>query len=203
MGACKRHAAKFVIIVIMLAAVSAAANEALLSGTIMATAADPGAPGAWRYEMRVTWENNSPYALSHFNLKLDESNNCTYEDIRSYLIWDSPAGEAHCFGVNAAVYFDAELEMGGDPSLDIYVPLIKYEPNDMSEVRPGPNGVGVFVFWSNLRPWPIDSPNQLLSEKHGQEHSFGQIDGVFPALPCNPIAREQSSWGAVKAGYGR
>ncbi|MBU0742649.1 hypothetical protein KKG45_03090 [bacterium] len=202
MGACKRHATKSVFIAILLVATSAAADDALLYGTIMAAAARPDAPGDWRYEMRVTWENNSPFALSHFNLKLDDGTNCNDEDIRSYLIWNSPAGVARCFGVNAAIYFDAVLEMGGDPSLGIDVPLIKYEPNDMSEIRPGPNGVGVFVFWSNLPPWPIDRPNVLLSEKFGQLHSFGQMDGVFPALPCDPIATDQSSWGAVKAGYG-
>ena len=203
MGACKRHASKFVFIVILLVAASAVAEEAQLYGTIMAAPAGPDAPGVWRYEMRVTWENNSPYALSHFNLKLDDGTNCTEEDISSHLFWDSPAGEAQCFGVNATIYFDAELEMNGDPSLGIDVPLIKYEPNEMSDTRPGPDGVGVFVFWSDLPPWPIDRPNLLLSEKFGQQHSFGQMDGVFPALPCGPIAEDQCSWGTIKMGYGR
>jgi len=203
MGACKRHASKFVFIVALLVAACAAADDALLHGTIMASPAEPGARGDWRYEMRVTWDNNSPFALSHFNLKLDDGTNCTEGDIRSYLMWGSPAGEAHGFEVNGSIYFDAVLEMNGDPSLDISVPLIKYEPNDMGDVRPGPSGTGVFVFWSDLPPWPIDRPNLLLSEKFGQEHSFGVMDGVFPALPCNPIATTRESWGTVKVGYGR
>jgi hypothetical protein len=197
----------FFVAVVLLSATAATATEfqpdGVLYGTIVAAQAGPGEPGTWRYEMRVTWVNNSSYALSHFNLNLDDGANCSYQDIVSYLIWESPAGQAQCFGINSTVYFDAVLMMDGDPSLGIYVPIIKYEPNGMSETRTGTRGVGVFTFWSNLSPWPIDEPNDLLSEKFGLLHSFGGLDGVFPALPCNPIAARQQSWGMVKAGYGR
>ena len=141
MVARKRHASKFVILVVLLVAVTAMADEAVLCGTIMAHADGPDAPGAWRYELRVSWDNEPASALTHFNVKLDDGENCTYEDIRSYLIWDSPAGEGRSAGSSAMLYFDAVLEMDGDPGLLIDVPLLRYAPNDMSQSRPGPQGV--------------------------------------------------------------
>ncbi len=203
MVARKRHASKFVILVVLLVAVTAMADEAVLCGTIMAHADGPDAPGAWRYEMRVSWDNEPASALTHFNVKLDDGENCTYEDIRSYLIWDSPAGEGRSAGSSAMLYFDAVLEMDGDPGLLIDVPLLRYAPNDMSQSRPGPQGVGVFVFWSDLPPWPVDAPNLLLSERFGRHYVFGELEGVFPALPCDPITSQELSWGTVKAGYAR
>lgn len=198
---CKRHASKSAILVVLLVAATASADEAVLCGTIMANPAGPGEPGAWRYEMRVTWDNEPASALTHFNIKLDEGDNCTYEDIRNYLVWDVPAGEANSASSSAKLYFDADLVMDGDPGLDIDVPLLRYTPNALSETRPGPQGVGVFVFWSDLSPWPVDEPNLLLSERFGRHYGFGELEGVFPALPCDPIPSQEMSWGTVKAGY--
>ncbi len=201
MIACKRHIGKIALIAAMLITTAAVAENAQLYGTIMASEAEPGARGIWRYEMRVTWNNYSEFSLSHLNLKLDEGGNCSRDDILEYVRWDNPSGTARCFGVNGLIYFDAELNMSGDPDLQIYVPIIKYVPTDDSQVRPGRSGVAVFTFWSDLAPWPIDEPNDLLSEKFGQDQAFGRVNGVFPALPCNPIAAEQWSWGMVKAGF--
>jgi len=203
MGPCKRHTSKFIIFVALLVATSAAATEPMLHGTIMASQADPGSRGAWRYEMRVSWRNEAPATMRYVNLKIDDGTHCSADDINAYILWDAPAGRAHCHDVNATLYFDAELEMGGDPTLSIFVPLVRFLPNAASETRPSRRGVAEFVFWSDLPPSPIDVPNQLLSEKFAVTHGFGQIDGVFPSLPCNPIPAERASWGTVKAGYGR
>ena len=203
MIACKRHIGKIALLAALLISSVAVAETAELYGTIMASEAAAGARGVWRYELRVTWQNNSVFSLSHLNLKLDDGTNCDREDITAYLRWDNPVGTATSFDVNGTISFNAELEMSGDPSLMITEPIIKFEPNEFSEVRPGPNGVAVFTFWSDLPPWPIDEPNDLMSEKFGLLHAFGRVEGVFPALPCDPIATEQWSWGMVKAGFNR
>lgn len=203
MFACKRHIALFILSILVFGSVSALADDAELSGSIVAYEAAPGARGVWHYDMRITWRNHVPAGLTNLNLKLDDGGNCSDEDILAYVMWDTPAGVAHFFDVNAAVYFDAELLMQGDPTLQIQEPIIRFAPNADSEVRPGPNGTAVFTFWSNLPPWPIDQPNDLLSEIFGLDYTFGRIEGVFPALPCDPIATEAASWGAVKARYGR
>jgi len=201
MIACKRHTGKIVLIAVMLVATVAVAENAQVYGTIMASEADPGALGNWRYDLRVTWNNHSEFSLNHLNLRLDDGGNCSRDDILDYVRWDNPIGTALSFDVNGLIYFDAELIMDGDPDLQIYVPVIKFVPNNDSQVRPGSRGVAVFTFWSGMQPWSIDEPNDLISEKYGQDYVFGRVDGVFPALPCDPIATEQWSWGMVKSGF--
>ncbi len=203
MFACKRHLILMSLLMLALGAVAAQAEDARIFGTIMAHEAEPGARGNWRYDLRVTWRNADPAGPSYLNLRLDDGGNCTESDILSYLHWDSPAGTAHFYDVNGAVYFDAELLMEGDPSLQIHVPVLRYTPRADSQVRPAPDGTAVFTFWSDLPPWPIDQPNDLLSEVFGGDHAFGDILGVFPGLPCDPITAEESDWGEVKARYGR
>ena len=35
-------------------------------------------------------------------------------------------------------------------------------------------------------------------DKHAQEYCFGNLSGDFPAMDCDPVGREDSSWGNLK-----
>ena len=203
MFACKRHIAIITLVLVTISAFAALADTAEITGSIVGSEAAPGARGNWRYDMRISWDNGEAGGLDYLNLCLDDSGNCTADNILAYLMWDSPAGEAHFYDVNGAVYFDAELIMTGDPRLDISQPVIRFTPTADSQVRPASEGTAWFTFWSNLAPWSIDQPNGLLSEAGDDLSAFGAIEGVFPALPCNPVSSEDMSWGAVKSSYGR
>ena len=70
MKACKGHLA--IALLLILAPLTAAAGVPSISGTITARQTDPGAPGAWRYEMNVQWDTHNTLSLSHLNLSLEQ-----------------------------------------------------------------------------------------------------------------------------------
>ena len=140
--------------------------------------------------------------MSHVNLSLGEGTDCTETEINSGVLWDDLAGVVTNASFTDEIPCMAWYEPNGDPSLNITEPLLKFEPHPGSVRGPGPTGWGRLVFYSDKPPAQIVTPNSFLSQKFGTYSSFGQVTGVFPALPCDPVASQDSAWGEVKALYG-
>lgn len=182
---------------------SLALADCLITGTVTAqpNTTDPLLP-AWRYTLTVVWDTGTPYALSHFNMLLSQPGEiCTCDDFASTLVWVDPAGASDGEPEPCRVDYDLILECSGDPSLGIADILLKFEPVEVPGCEPGPAGSGVFTFWSDWAPAPIDEPNLFLVDKHGQLACYGQLIGVFPGLPCDPTPAPPQTWGGLKTTY--
>ncbi len=181
-----------------------AQSECYISGDIEAepNLAQPEL-GAWKYTLVATWDTGTPYALSHMNLLLGAEDRCTCEDLEPALDWESPAGESDADD-GGTVPFLMNFECNGDPSMGITEPLYKFEYVEDEELgEPGNTGTLTIVFYSDFAPASIATPNLFLVDKHANLACEGQVDGVFPGLPCDPLTDEVLEWGTVKAVFER
>ena len=159
--------------------------------------------GAWRYELTITWDTAVQFAVSHVNVIVDDGTNCECYDFTSAIEWPAPAGFSEGEPMGCTVEYYSVFECYGDPSLDIDNPLFKFEYDEDAGCEPGNTGVAVFTFYSDYPPYDTELPNLFIVDKHGQLSCYGGLTGVFPALPCGPVANEVMNWGLVKSGYGR
>ena len=186
---------------VFLMAPSVLLAESYLIGNITAEAGDWGELGSWKYTLYVTWDTGTNYGLSHLDLIVDDGTHCTCSAIGDAINWDTPPGyfvgeEGLC-----QMGLDTELNCQGDPSIDVWSPLFKFEPNEGPDCHAGPVGEMTIVFYSNFSPAPIADPNLFLVDKYSQYSEFGMVTGVFPGLPCDPIANTAYPWAGLKAIY--
>jgi hypothetical protein len=173
-----------------------------ISGTITAEMTnDPGLP-VWCYTMEFTWDTGSPYALSHADLLLDGAGGtCVCADFSDALEWYDPVGSSDGTD-DCIVNYTGHLECNGDPSIPgVEGYLLKFEPIEVDGCEPANTGTAVVVFYSNLPPAPIDEDILSIVDKHGQEFCFGSLSGDFPALACDPVDVQGSTWGKIKGEY--
>ena len=176
-------------------------NDCLITGEITATpSTDPGLP-LWTYTLVMVWDTGSQYALSHANLLLDSATGtCTCQDFADILSWGNPVGSSDGEG-GCTVDYEGNLECDGDPSIPgVDQILLKFEPIEEG-CEPGPTGTATFVFYSNLPPAPIDEDILSLVDKYALNYCFGNLSGDFPAMACNPVGVEGSTWGQIKGQY--
>jgi hypothetical protein len=191
----------------LIALPAAASAECFITGDI-AAAANDGDPslGAWMYTMTVSWDTGAQTSLSHLDLIVDfPGGTCLCSDVAGALNFGAIAGTSDGTPGGCDVDYTAEVECYGDPSIpgDEGI-LIKWEPMMMDGgCEPGPTGTGMFTFYSDLAPAMVDDTQPLILEKDGGESCEGTITGVFPALPCDPVAAEATTWTEVKGLYNR
>ncbi len=190
--------------------------ECSIDGTITASSnPDPMGP-RWMYTMVVVWDTGSQYALSHFNLLMDsETGTCTCQDFEDALSWNDPIGSSDGEPTGCTVDYRGYLECRGDPSIPgVGGILLKFEPIPAAPTlfgieelqrepaedvcKPGPTGTGTFVFYSDLPPATIDEDILSGVDKYGKEYCYGHMSGDFPAMACDPVGNEDTSWGALK-----
>ena len=158
--------------------------------------------GAWKYTITMTWDTGTVYALSHTDILLDYSGNCTCEELVAVLNWQDPIGTSNGLPDDCTVEYEGIFECNGDPSIpDLEMPLLKFEPYEDGTCEPGPTGTGTFYIFSDLPPAPIAEENLFLVDKYGQLACSGLLTGEFPGLPCDPTPTAEGSWGGVKSSY--
>jgi len=164
---------------------------------------DLSAPAAWKYTLTIVWDTDSPYGVSHINLVPGAGGRCTCEELESAFFWIDPAGYSDGEPGPCTVDYMMMIECGGDPSLDIEEPLFKFEYYEDTGCEPGNSGVMTAVFYSTFAPADIEVPNLALVDKHAQLSCWGELTGVFPGLPCDPLPEQTTSWGIIKSLYGQ
>lgn len=184
----------------------------ILAGTLLVTAAAAGTDGwisgectvleresaqVWRYGLTMSWDNPK-HALSHMNIILDDGNNCTVAQLLEGMSFDSPGGQGNGVPV-CMVDYDVSLE-ASDPSIRLSALLMKLEPV-AGTCEPGTAGTVTVEFRSIYPPAPIQEENLFLVEKFSTDYITGELTGLFPALPCNPVDAETLSWSALKTMY--
>jgi hypothetical protein len=177
----------------------AISGDCSIDGTIAAARnTDPSGP-LWVYTLTVDWDTGTKYALSHISLLLDaEGGTCSCGDFETTLFWDPVIGSS-TNSFSCPVDFKGYLGCNGDPSIPgVGGITLKFEPLEGEGCGPGTAGRGVFTFYSNLGPAPIDENILSLVDKYSRLSCFGHLRGFFPAMPCDPVSAESSSWGRVK-----
>jgi len=171
--------------------------------TGLSTATEVNDPlGGYLYTIEVTWDTGVPQAQSHFDIVLGwdlEVCPCGCEfsfgapDTTGYSN-GVPEGQAECL-----VYYSAEFNCSGDPSIEGFDhPLLKFEPYP-SSCEPGREGEGVFWFFSDWPPVPVETPNQLLVMKFDGSQCGGELVGVLPGCDCFAVPNEATTWGRIKS----
>jgi hypothetical protein len=190
---------KMLSLLVIVVFASPAFADCLIWGDNVGTSTDDPSLGAWRYELTVSWEN-SQHGMSHIDLIIDDGLNCSAADLATGLafpaIGGSGMGEDDC-----PLQYDGFLSPNGDPSLGLTQPMIKFEPQEYEGCEGGATGTAVLVFYSDYPPYPVADHNLALVEKYSQYMCVGNLTGVFPALPCSPVAAETETWSSLKAQY--
>jgi hypothetical protein len=190
----------FLAVCFLASPVGQANAECILSGTGTGIPnPDDPALGAWKYCVDISWDTGVPYALSHADvILLLEDCMCVCEDF--------PFGSADTAGTSTGVanggdsctvYYSAEFNCYGDPSIpDLDVPIVKFEPYE-SDCEPAPLGTGSYCYYSDWPPAEITEPESLLALKAGQTFCYGDLTGVLPGCQCN-VRMRAVAWGTVK-----
>jgi len=186
-------------------AVTPAADAGCLITGVCSSAPNTTHPGmgAWQYTLTVTWDTGTKYALSHIDLILTPQNSaCGCQELSEQLQFPTPAGTSTGIPSPCTSTFDWILGCNGDPSIHLTDLVMKLEPRTGTNCSPGTAGLGTFTFFSDYVPVAVGEHNLFLVDKFGQLVCYGTLDGVFPGLPCDPTANEQSTWGSIKSIYG-
>jgi hypothetical protein len=157
--------------------------------------------GKYKYTLEITWDTGTQYAMSHINLLIDTGANCTCGIIADGISFDAMNGSLYGNPNDCELDVYTELNCQGDPSLGLSGIMLKFEPDETEDCEPDVTGQMTIVFYSNYRPAHIGQPNLALSDKFGQLSGFGNISGVFPALPCDTIDNDDTTWGSIKTHY--
>ncbi|MCB1151353.1 hypothetical protein KDK88_07370, partial [bacterium] len=148
----------------------------------------------WRYALTMSW-SNPKHALSHMDVILDDGNNCTAAQLLEGLNFESPGasgtGEPVC-----VLDYDVMVE-SSDPSIRLSAVLLKLEPVS-GDCEPGTSGTVTVEFRSSYPPAAIQAENLFLVEKFSTDYITGELTGMFPAFPCNPVDAESVTWSTLK-----
>jgi hypothetical protein len=177
--------------------------ECSIWGTVTAFE-NPGDPalGAWMYRLMVTWDTGSQYAMSHIDLLMDLPNgNCSCAQFYEAITWSDHIGSGLGDPLPCLLFYDGEILCDGDPSTGVEGTILKFEPREDEDCEPATQGTAQITFYSDYPPGPIAEPNMFLFDKFAGLICFGPASGQFPGLPCDPVATDQSTWGAIKTIY--
>ena len=185
------------VLVLAFAAAVSPVAAACLDGTIVA-AYQPDGPYRGLYLYTATLNFLLEKGLSNVTLDLGFSECLEYACHQTFLFAD-PAGESSGVVANCLVTYVGEFNCAGNPSIDLNVPVVKWDASASPDCEPGPMGTVTLRFYTNLGP----DPNRDLSLfliKNGQAVCEGTLTGDAPVSPCSVPTRE-ARWGEIKSMY--
>jgi hypothetical protein len=177
-------------------AVSPAAASCL-NGTIVTVYQHDG-PYRGLYLYTVTLEFILEKGLSNVTLDLGFSDCLEYACGQIFLFAD-PAGESPGQIEDCAVTYVGEFNCRGNPSIDLTVPVVKWDVSATSDCAPGKTGTATLRFYTNLGP-DSNRDVSLFLIKNGQEVCEGTVTGDVPLSPCSVPTRDVR-WGEIKSMY--
>ncbi len=185
----RRTAAAAAVLWLLLAAGPASACLIVAVGS--AEQVDTGPYLGWfKYTYQVTW--NLEKGLSHLDLLLKPG--CAADD-HLFRFETEAGGAADGLGtpkkwrpgkpitpITLSIPFEGIFEPHGDPSVDLDVPLIKWEPLGGD---PGKRGTGAFWFYSNVLP-ETGTYEDVVVAKAGRKTIEGTLQGAWPSCRAIP-----------------
>ena len=196
-------------LIVLVATGGTAAAQCSISGNITAAeTTDPTLP-AWEYTLAVTWDTGTMFGLSHFNLLVDMTGGtCDCQEVMDGIEFMNPVGTTDGVtsgpggGDPCTLDYEASWWCDGDPSIPgVEGIILKFEPDESLGCEPDVTGSLEVVFYSDLPPVPVDEDVISMSDKADLIYCFGNVSGVFPAMPCDPVPNEGSTWGGLKGEY--
>jgi hypothetical protein len=173
---------------------------------VAARCLDGTATAAYQYEgpyrglflYTVTLEFMLEQGLSNVTLDLEFGSCIEYACTQTFLFPD-PAGESAGEIANCPVTYLGEFNCSGNPSIDLEVPVVKWDVNTASGCEPGRTGIATLRFYSNLGPDPNRTVSLFLI-KNGLEVCEGTLTGDIPISPC-AVPVQELNWGTIKSMY--
>jgi hypothetical protein len=185
--------------VLLLLAGSTFAQSAYVWGDASATAvSDMGMTRYWEYCITLGWNVSEyglhPYGMSHVSLILGLEECLADCGGRCFVLPDTvgigTAGDA------CDLYFYAELDLKGDPTVPLGTPTLKFEPYPAS-CEPGATGTAAICFYSLIPPESGESEPGSIWIKFSTYTEEGTITGMLPSCR-GTAANETSTWGSIK-----
>jgi len=177
------------------------ARGGLIEAVGTAERVQTGAYAGWyKYTYDLTWDLDK--GLSHGDLvhkpgcaetdhvfRFPSEENGTPDGFSTGEDWES--GDP----VSLTVPWHGGFRAGGDPSVGLTTPLVKWEP--MSG-EPGKVGVGQFWYYANIAP-EYGTYADVLAGKAGPETVYGDLSGAYPSCTTVTVP-EPSTLGLVLLG---
>jgi hypothetical protein len=161
---------------------------------------DPGYVGLWKYCYEVCWVG-LPHGVSHVDIVLCLLADCPCVCEPGYFAFADTVGSGPGTpnGEPCTVYYYGLFECYGDPSIDIEIPVVKFEAYE-NHCEPDVDGCAYLCFYSIAAPI-TGTYCDYTAIKYGTEFAVGNIEGVLPS--CDTAFSEvgSSSWGGIKALY--
>jgi hypothetical protein len=186
------------VVMILSAAFAVQAQTDYIGGNATAIRiTEPGLEGYWKYCINIDWDvsqySDGAHGQSHVSIVLGLEECLAYCGEACFSLPDTVGvsdGEGGC-----QVYYYAELDLFGDPTIPPAVSTLKFEPYPAA-CEPDVSGTASVCFYSLFPPRVADSNPGSLWIKFGQFTEEGFITGRLPS--CSTAATENSSWGGIK-----
>jgi hypothetical protein len=161
-------------------------------------ATDPEYNGYWKYCISIGWDVSEyaegPHGASHVSIAL-ELEDCLADCGDACLAFADTVGVGD--GVSGcSVYFYAELDIKGDPTVPAETPTVKFEPHP-DACEPDIAGKAHVWFYSSLPPEAGDAPPASIWIKFGPYIAEGLITGKLPSC-SGTAAIGRSTWSSIK-----
>jgi hypothetical protein len=160
---------------------------------------EPGLEGYWEYCITITWNTSyyfdGAHGQSHLSIVLGLED-CLALCGESCFMLPDTVGVSDGVEGGCDVYYYAELDFLGDPTILPTTSTLKFEPYP-ADCEPGVSGTAAVCFYSVFPPRITDSNPGSLWIKFGQFTEEGLLTGQLPS--CRTAATEESTWGGVKA----
>ena len=158
---------------------------------------DPGFEGYWKYCLLTGWDVSDhvegAHGMSHVTIVLGLES-CMAACGDAYMGFPDTVGFGQGEG-GCTVYYYAELDLNGDPTVPASTPTLKFEPYPAT-CEPGVSGVISVCFYSLAPPDPLGALG-FAWIKFGPYVEAGTIQGMLPSC-LGTSALENSTWGSIK-----
>lgn len=159
---------------------------------------EEGLRGYWQYCVTIGWDVSQYVAGAHgashvtILLGLEE---CLADCGGACFVFPDTVGVSD--GVDGCnVYYYAELDLRGDPTIPPEIPTVKFEPF-LDTCEPDVAGLATVCFYSLIPPEAGDSPPGSIWVKFGPYTEEGSISGMLPSCR-GTAANDNSTWSSIK-----
>lgn len=197
------QALKYLVVAVFL--VGLVASTATATPDLSATgsawlAEEPGYEGYWKYCYEVTW-GSLPHGVSHLDILLCMLEDCPCVCTPGYFAFEDTVGSGPGIFLEepCTVCYYGFFECGGDPSIPIDCPLVKFEPYE-GECEPDVEGTAYLCFYSVAAP-VYDTWENYVAIKFAGESEYGTLEGPLPGCEYGPSKTDESTWGKIKTLY--
>jgi len=161
-------------------------------------ATDPEHMGYWEYCISMGWDmsdySEGAHGASHVSLLL-ELEDCLADCGEACFAFEDTVGTGH--GVEGCeVYFYAELDIKGDPTVPAESPTLKFEPYP-DACEPDVKGTAYFCFYSLMPPEEDDPAPASVWVKFGPYTEKGMVTGKLPSCG-GTVPTDFSTWSSIK-----